>query len=61
MAPPIVLVALVIPVAKAVRSEGAAAAAVAGRAATRAPEPTPTMAMLTSAWAVEPWKGIHRP
>ena len=41
MAPPMVLVALVIPVAKAVRSGGAPAAALAGSAATRAPEPTP--------------------
>ena len=60
MAPPTVLVALVMPVAKPVRSGGAAAAAVAGRAATSAPEPTPAMAMFTSAWLVESWKGSHR-
>ena len=39
MAPPMVLVVLVMPVTKPVRSGGAAAAAAAGRAATRAPEP----------------------
>ena len=61
MAPPMVLVALVMPVAKAVRSEGAPAAALAGRAATRAPDPTPAIAMLTSAWLVESWKGSHSP
>ena len=57
IAPPMVLVALVMPVAKPVRSDGAAAAAVAGRAATSAPEPRPAIAMLTSACLVESWKG----
>ena len=57
IAPPTVLVALVMPVAKPVRSGGAAAAAAAGSAATRAPEPRPATAMLTSAWVVESWNG----
>ena len=39
----------------------AAPPALAGRAATSAPEPTPTIAMLTSAWLVESWKGSHSP
>ena len=51
-----VFVALVMPVAKPVRSGGAAAAAVAGRAATRAPEPRPATAMLISACQVSSWK-----
>ena len=59
MAPPMVLVALVMPVAKPVRSGGAPAAALAGKAATRAPDPTPAIAMLTRACPVESWKGIH--
>ena len=59
MAPPTVLVALVMPVAKPVRSGGAAAAAAAGSAATRAPEPTPAIAMLTNAWVVLSWNGSH--
>ena len=59
IAPPTVLVALVMPVAKPVRSGGAAAAAVAGSAATSAPEPTPAIAMLTSACPVESWNGSH--
>ncbi len=54
-----VLVALVMPVAKPVRSGGAAAAAAAGSAATSAPEPSPATAMLTSACAVESWNGSH--
>ena len=59
MAPPTVLVALVMPVAKPVRSAGAAAAAVAGRAATRAPDPSPATAMLISACQVWSWNGSH--
>ena len=59
MAPPIVLVALVMPVAKPVRSGGAPAAALAGSAATSAPEPTPATAMLTSACLVVSWNGSH--
>lgn len=59
MAPPTVLVALVMPVANAVREEGAAAAAAAGSEATSAPEPSPTIAMLRSPWPVESWNGSH--
>ena len=59
MAPPMVLVALVMPVANPVRSGGAPAAALAGRAATRAPDPTPTTAMFTRAWVVLSWNGSH--
>ena len=59
IAPPTVLVALVMPVAKPVRSGGAPPRRLAGSAATRAPEPTPATAMLTSAWPVESWNGSH--
>ncbi len=45
------------PVAKPVRSGGAPAAALAGSAATSAPEPRPATAMLTSACVVVSWKG----
>ena len=41
------------------RDHLAAAAAVAGRAATRAPEPRPAIAMLTSAWPVDSCSGIQ--
>src|SRR3954469_22276400 len=60
IAPPTVLVALVIPVANPVRVGGAPAGALAGRAATSAPEPTPAIAMFTRAWVVESWNGTHR-